>query len=187
MTTNKEFSEALGDISCILKSSRKMSQRNRLRRPRQDPRIATSAKAIFLYCFTSAFTAPWNSEALRVYVLETLRFPPSAAPCIRKSKFDSALNEWHHGQAIKKGDTVILDSAAAGCNGQRFPHPDSLLLTRPLKVYQHMPFIEGLHDPLARDITVVGLAEQLPVFRKTEGLRRAPGASGTLRKVRENG
>ena len=135
----------------------------------------------------SRSTAPWGSEALRVYVLETLRLLPSAAPCVRKSEIDPALNDWRDGQAIKQGDTLILDFAVAGRNGERFPHPDSLLLTRPLEVYQHLPFIEGLHDPLARDIAVAGLAEQLRVFGKMEGLRRAPGVSSTLRKVRENG
>jgi hypothetical protein len=135
----------------------------------------------------SRSTAPWSSEALRVYVLEALRLLPSAAPCVRKLDTHSARKDWRDGQAIKKGDTLILDFAVAGRNGQRFPHPDSLLLTRPLKVYQHLPFIEGLHDPLARDIAVAGLAEQLRVFGKMEGLRRALGASGTLGKVRENG
>jgi hypothetical protein len=135
----------------------------------------------------SRSTAPWSSGALRVYVLEALRLLPSAAPCVRKLDTDSALKDWRDGQAIKKGDTLILDFAVAGRNGQRFPHPDSLLLTRLLKVYQHLPFIEGLHDPLARDIAVAGLAEQLRVFGKMEGLRRALGASGTLGKVCENG
>jgi cytochrome P450 len=134
----------------------------------------------------SRSTAPWSSEALRLYVLEALRLLPSAAPCVRKSEIDPALNDWRDGQAIKKGDTLVLNFAVAGRDGEKFPHPDSLLLTRPLEVYQHLPFIERLHGPLARDIAVAGLAEQLRVFGKMGGLRRAPEAFGTLRAVREN-
>lgn len=60
-------------------------------------------------------------------------------------------------------------------------------LDRPLALYDHIPSIDGLHGPLVKEIAIAGLAEQLRVFGKLDGLRRAPGAPGTLRKVRENG
>lgn len=60
-------------------------------------------------------------------------------------------------------------------------------MDRPLEVYGHLPFVDGLQGPLAKGIAVAGLAEQLRVFGKLGGLRRSPGTSGTLRKMRDNG
>ncbi|KAF2628738.1 heme peroxidase [Macroventuria anomochaeta] len=132
-------------------------------------------------------TAPWTSQALRVYVLEALRLVPPAAPCLRISNMYPGINDWRYAQAIKKGDTLLLDFAAAGRDGERFPYSSEMKLGRPLEVYQHLPFIDGLHSPLVKDIAVAGLAEQLRVFGKLKGLRRAPGAPGMLKKIRENG
>lgn len=135
----------------------------------------------------SRTTAPWISEALRIYVLEALRLLPPAAPCLRTSNSYSAISDWRYAQAVKKGDTLSLDFYIAGRNGERFPGPSEMKLDRPLEMYNHIPFIDGLHGPLVKEIAIVGVAEQLRVFGKLDGLRRAPGAAGTLRKVRENG
>ena len=132
-------------------------------------------------------TAPWTSEALRIYVLEALRLLPPAAPCFRTSDTYPGISDWRYAQAVKKGDTLLLDFAVAGRQGERFPYPDKMKLDRPVELHQHLPFIEGLHGPLVKDIAVAGLAEQLRVLGKMTGLRRAPGAQGTLRKIRENG
>lgn len=122
-----------------------------------------------------------------MYVLEALRLVPSAAPCLRISDTCLGISDWRYGQAVKKGDTLLLDFSVAGRDGERFPYPSQMKLDRPLEVYQHLPFIDGLHGSLVQDIAVAGLVEQLRVFGKTTGLRRAPGAQGTLRKIRENG
>ena len=110
-----------------------------------------------------------------------------AAPCLRTADTHPGISDWRYTQAIKKGNTLLLDFAVAGRDGQMFPYPGSMKLDRPLDVYQRLPFVEGLHGPLVKDIAVAGLAEQLRVFGKMEGLRRAPGASGMLKKIRENG
>jgi len=60
-------------------------------------------------------------------------------------------------------------------------------LDRPLEAYGYVPFIDGLHGPLVEEIAIAGVAEQLRVFGKMDCLRQAPGAAGTLRKIRENG
>lgn len=135
----------------------------------------------------SQSAAPWSSEALRVYVLEALRLLPPVAPCIRTSDTYPGINDWRYTQAIKKGDTLMLDFAVAGRDGQRFPSPDSIRLDRPLEIYQHLPLVEGLHGPLVKEIVVAGLAEQLRVFAKMACVRRAPVASGMLRETRESG
>lgn len=135
----------------------------------------------------SQTNAPWTSEALRIYVLEALRLLPPAAPCLRTSNSYPAISDWRYAQAVKKGDTLLLDFSIAGRNGERFPRPNEMKLDRPLEVYDYIPFIDGLHGPLVKEIAIAGVAEQLRVFGKIDGLRRAPGAAGTLRKVRENG
>jgi hypothetical protein len=67
-----------------------------------------------------------------------------------------------------------------------YPRPSKMKLGRPLEVYNYIPFIDGLRGPLIKEIAIARVAEQLRVFGKLDGLRRAPGAVGTLRKVREN-
>ncbi|KAJ8115410.1 hypothetical protein OPT61_g2941 [Boeremia exigua] len=131
--------------------------------------------------------SPWNSRNLPLYVLEALRLVPPAAPCVRTSQTHPNIKDWRNAQDVKKGETFLLDFAIAGRDGERFPHPGAMKLDRPLEVYQYLPFVEGLHGPLVKDIAVAGSAEQLRVFGKLEGLRRVPGASGMLKKLREHG
>jgi hypothetical protein len=64
---------------------------------------------------------------------------------------------------------------------------DEIRLDRPVEIYQYLPSFRRLHGALARDAAVAGLTEQLRIFRKTTGLRWAPGARGMLKKIRDNG
>ena len=127
--------------------------------------------------------APWTSEALRIYVLEALRLLPPAAPCLRTSDTYPGISDWRYARAIKKGDTLLLDFAAAGRDGEKFPCPDAMRLGRPLAAYDQLPFIDGQHGALVKEIAIAGVAEQLRVFGKMNGLRRVGG----LRELRNNG
>ena len=124
---------------------------------------------------------------MRIYVLEALRLLQPAAPFMRTSDTDPGITDWRYAQAIKKGDILLLDFTVAGRKGERFPYPDEMKLDRPVELYRHLPLVEGLHGALVKDIAVAGLAEQLRVLGKMTGLRRAPGAQGVLKKIRENG
>jgi hypothetical protein len=96
-----------------------------------------------------------------------------------------SITDWRYAQAIRKGDVLHLDIATASRDPTRFPNPDRIKLDRPQESY--LPFADGSHGALVRDIVVTGLVAQLRVLGRLKGLRRAPGLPGQLRKKSENG
>ncbi|CAO2655876.1 Nn.00g046790.m01.CDS01 [Neocucurbitaria sp. VM-36] len=130
-------------------------------------------------------STPAASEALRVYVLEALRLVPPAAPTLRISDTLSSISDWRYSQAIKRGDILHLDTTTASRDPEKFPDPDAIKLDRPRDLY--LPFLDGLHGVLIRDIIITGLVAHLRVFGRLQGLKKAPGEQGRLQKKKENG
>ncbi|KAF1845382.1 heme peroxidase [Cucurbitaria berberidis CBS 394.84] len=130
-------------------------------------------------------SSPYASESLCVYVREALRLVPFAAPTLRISDTFPSISDWRYTQAIKKGDTLHLNIAAASRDPEKFSDPEAIKLDRSQASY--LPFVDGLHGSLIRDIIIAGLAAQLRVFGRLEGLKRAPGTQGRLLKKNENG
>jgi cytochrome P450 len=83
---------------------------------------------------------------------------------------------------VKEGDTVVLDMEKASRDPKKFPNPDEIMLDHSEDSYIH--FGRGIHTCLGRTIAVAGLVEQLKIFAKMEGLRRAPGDQGRLRSIK---
>jgi hypothetical protein len=133
----------------------------------------------------SADTASWTTEALRTYVIEALRLSAPAAPICRVSDILPSISDWRYAQAVKKGDVLRLDIAAASLDPTRFPEPDQIKLNRPRESY--LPFIDGSHGQVFREIVVAGLVAQLRVFGKLKGLRKAQGIQGMMKRKTNNG
>jgi hypothetical protein len=129
--------------------------------------------------------APWTTEALRTYVIEALRLSAPAAPILRASDILPSIRDWRYAQAVKKGDVLRLDIATASLDPTRFPDPDQIKLDRPRESY--LPFIDGSHGQVFREVVIAGLAAQLRVFGKLKGLRKAPGLPHMMERKAENG
>lgn len=125
-------------------------------------------------------SSPSASEALRVYVRETLRLVPMAAPTLRISDAVPSISDWRYAEAIKRGDLLHLDITSACQDSEKFPDPDTIKLDRPRESY--LPFIDGLHGYLVRDIIITGLTAQLRVFGRLKGLKKMPGIQRRLQK-----
>lgn len=95
------------------------------------------------------------------------------------------ISDWRYAQAINKGDTLLLDIAAVSRDPNRFSDPNEIKLDRLQEAY--LPFIDGIHGSLVRDVALSGLVAQLRVFGKLKGLRRAPGNQGRLVKRTKDG
>jgi hypothetical protein len=80
---------------------------------------------------------------------------------------------------------LLLDIATASRDPARYTDPNLIKLDRPQDLY--LPFFDGLHGSLVREVVIVGLVSQLRVFARLENLRKAPGMQGTPQRKTENG
>ncbi|KAF1977554.1 heme peroxidase [Bimuria novae-zelandiae CBS 107.79] len=128
------------------------------------------------------------TEKLRKYVLEALRLVAPFQGTFRIATSDGTLEDGAVTRSIKREDIIFLDFKEAGRNPSKFPLPTEIhlgdLLDRPEENFVH--FSRSMHTYLGRYIAVAGLTEQLRLFGKLKGLRRAPGSQGTL-KMRKVG
>ncbi|KAF2678245.1 heme peroxidase [Lentithecium fluviatile CBS 122367] len=127
-------------------------------------------------------TSPAAVEKLRKYALEGLRLTTPLSAIVRIAHLDATLVDGATTHSVKKGDTLVLDIAKASRDPDNFPDPDDIDLDRPEESYIH--FGKGMHTCLGRSIAVAGLVEQLRIFGKMKGLRRAPGNQRRLRSRR---
>jgi cytochrome P450 len=124
--------------------------------------------------------APWSSEALHTYILEALRLSPPITPFLRVSDAFPSISDWRYAQAIKKGDTLLLDIATASRDPTRFPDPEQIKLDHPQDSY--LPFYDGPHSSLVMEIVMTGVVAQLRVLGRLQDLKEAPEMEGTLKK-----
>jgi linoleate 10R-lipoxygenase len=66
-----------------------------------------------------------------------------------------------------------------------FPDPDNVCLTRPLESYIH--YGAGPHMCLGADVSKVAITAMLKTVGRLDGLRRAPGLRGQLKKIPREG
>lgn len=83
--------------------------------------------------------------------------------------------------SIKPGDKVYCNFISANRDADRFPDPDVVRLDRPLDRYIHYGL--GPHACLGGEAGKVGLTAMLRTVARLDGLRRAPGPQGQLKKV----
>ncbi|KAH7062119.1 fatty acid oxygenase [Macrophomina phaseolina] len=87
--------------------------------------------------------------------------------------------------SVKPGDKVFVSFVGAARDPIVFPEPDEVRLDRPLETYIH--YGEGPHTCLGRDASMVALTAMLKVVGSLDGLRRAPGPKGQLKKIPREG
>jgi cytochrome P450 len=108
-----------------------------------------------------------------------LRLTSPLSAIVRIASLDTSLVDGATTHNITKGETLVLDMGKASHDPDKFPDPEEIKLDRPGESYMH--FGRSMHMCLGRHIAVAGLAEQLRIFGKMKGLRRAPGNQGKLR------
>ncbi|KAF2087527.1 putative fatty acid oxygenase PpoC [Saccharata proteae CBS 121410] len=86
---------------------------------------------------------------------------------------------------IKTGDKVFVSFVGAAKDPIVFPDPETVKLDRPLDSYIH--YGEGPHTCLGMQASRVALTAMLKVVGGLDGLRRAPGPKGELKKVSRPG
>ncbi|MBO9624345.1 MAG: cytochrome P450 [Sphingomonas sp.] len=122
-----------------------------------------------------------DDARLAAYVLEAMRFDPLAPGLPRV-----ALKDWtlaagtSHACTIPAGATVLAAFASAMMDPRRIADPRRFDPDRPASDYIHFGF--GLHECFGRHINRATLHLMLKPLLKRQGLRRAPGGAGRLRK-----
>ncbi|KAF2141807.1 uncharacterized protein K452DRAFT_287766 [Aplosporella prunicola CBS 121167] len=82
---------------------------------------------------------------------------------------------------VRPGDRVFVSFVGAAKDPNIFPDPDNVHLDRPLDAYLH--YGVGPHECLGMRASRVALTAMLKVVGGLEGLRRAPGPKGQLKKI----
>jgi len=82
---------------------------------------------------------------------------------------------------INPGDRVFASFVGANRDPGRFPEPEKVKLDRPIESYIHYGI--GSHTCLGQGASRIALITMLKTVCKLEGLRRAPGEKGRLKKV----
>ncbi|KAI9706373.1 MAG: hypothetical protein M1836_003378 [Candelina mexicana] len=95
----------------------------------------------------------------------------------------SPANVTDNGRSIplKPGDRVFVDFITAGSDPSVFPDPKTVRLDRPLDSYIHFGY--GSHKCLGSDLSPVALTAMLKTVGRLDGLRRAKGVQGEIKKV----
>jgi linoleate 10R-lipoxygenase len=94
---------------------------------------------------------------------------------------DGATNGAAKEVQIKAGDKVFVSFVSAARDPVMFPDPDEVKVDRPLENYIH--YGEGPHQCLGMQASRVALGAMLKVVGRLDGLRRAPGPKGELKKI----
>lgn len=122
-----------------------------------------------------------QDAVLRGYVWEAMRFDPLAPGLPRK-----ALTDWtiargtDHATTVPAGAGVLAAFASAMMDPRRVADPKRFDPTRPASDYIHFGY--GLHQCFGRHINHATLHLMLKPLLKRQGLKRASGAAGRLRK-----
>lgn len=78
-------------------------------------------------------------------------------------------------------DRIVLDLVTASRDPEAFPDPLVVKLNRPMDSYIHYGW--GPHQCLGYGISKLAMTTMLKTVGKLDGLRRAPGSQGHIKKV----
>jgi cytochrome P450 len=120
-----------------------------------------------------------DTALLRTYVLETLRFHSPAPLMVRLSLQEHTLAKGtEHARTIPPHTVVFAANGSAMMDETVVDNPNEFRLDRPSHHYLHFGW--GLHQCLGKYISEVQVTEIIKGLLKLKGVRRAPGADGTL-------
>lgn len=123
---------------------------------------------------------PESDDALLHYCMEGIRLNGtfgSYRECVTQTTIDDGGRLVH----VKPGDRVFVSFVGAAKDPGIFPEPETVRLDRPLESYIH--YGVGPHTCLGMHASRVALTAMLKVVGKLDGLRRAPGSKGMLKKI----
>lgn len=105
----------------------------------------------------------------------------------RRSEVHHSFTKEPNGKTVdvKPGDKVFCSFVSAARDPTVFPDPDQVRLDRPIDSYIHYGI--GDHTCLGKQASMVALTAMLRTVGRLEGLRRAPGPQGQLKKVARPG
>lgn len=122
-----------------------------------------------------------DDDRLRGHVWEAMRFDPLAPGLPRVALADTVIAQGtDHATAIPKGAQVLAAFASAMMDPRRVADPRRFVAARPASDYIHFGY--GLHECFGRHINHATLHRMLKPLLARDGLRRAPGSAGHLRK-----
>ena len=121
-----------------------------------------------------------TDDKLLHYAMEGIRLNGTIGS-YRRSTVNVTVTDGDREVVIKPGDKVFVSFVGAARDPSVFPDPDEVVLDRPMERYIHYGI--GAHSCLGKEASMVALTAMLRTVGKLDGLRRAPGPQGQLKKI----
>jgi|ERR1700722_7899641 linoleate 10R-lipoxygenase len=121
-----------------------------------------------------------TDEKLLHYAMEGIRLNGTFGS-YRRSTISTTVMDGDTQVPIKPGDNVFVSFVGAARDPSVFPNPEEVVVDRPIESYIHYGM--GEHSCLGKQASMVALTAMLRTVGKLDGLRRAPGPQGELKKI----
>ena len=121
-----------------------------------------------------------TDEKLLHYAMEGIRLNGTFGS-YRRSTISTTVTDGDTQVPIKPGDKVFVSFVGAAHDPSVFPNPEQVVVDRPIESYIHYGM--GEHTCLGKEASMVALTAMLRTVGKLDGLRRAPGPQGELKKI----
>lgn len=105
----------------------------------------------------------------------------ATAGLFRDAAVDAEIQDGSKIVKIPKGHRVLVNMVSASMDPTVFPNPTEVKLDRDIKSYIHYGW--GSHQCAGIDATKVALSTMFKAVTKLDGLRRAPGIQGEVKRV----
>ena len=121
-----------------------------------------------------------TDDKLLHYAMEGIRLNGTFGS-YRRSTVNVTVADGDREVVIKPGDKVFVSFVGAARDPSVFPNPDEVVIDRPMESYIH--YGVGAHSCLGKEASMVALTAMLRTVGKLDGLKRAPGPQGQLKKI----
>ncbi|KAF8809484.1 linoleate diol synthase [Phlegmacium glaucopus] len=128
---------------------------------------------------TAIARATDKKSQLNAHVIEALRLDPPFQGVFRILSKDQTVK----GVDLKKNDRIFLDTAASNVDASIFPNPQKFDITRSAK---ECLFADGVYNYLGEALTVKIVGEVVRAVFSFDGICRAPGQSGSLKRFKDS-
>ncbi|MCJ1331818.1 hypothetical protein MMC10_008510 [Thelotrema lepadinum] len=127
---------------------------------------------------------PEADDLILRYFMEGARIR-SVIALLRSVQNEATVTDGEKIVHVQKGDRLIVNLVSADMDSAAFPEPEKVKLDRPMDSYIHYGW--GPHECIGLKASKLGLSTMLKTIAKLEGLRKAPGPQGQLKKVMQRG
>ncbi|GAP85759.1 putative linoleate diol synthase [Rosellinia necatrix] len=136
-----------------------------------------------LYRIANLPSSEDSDSLLLGYCMEGIRLSGTFG-AYREAEVDAVIPEDDGSEiSVQAKHRVFVNFAAASKDAKNFPSPDEVNPRRPLATY--VTYVLGPHTCLAQNTCQVALTEMFRAVFRLKNLRRAPGAQGELKRVRD--